>query len=318
MRWATRALGIVTQLSTLISRMRKNPRQYVWFAGTGATAAAVFLITFFAVSAATDDDSSAPTSSVAGVTLPGGEEPEVPDAAEQVSDEQSEPEPAVSEQPAQGEAVEEDPAVAEEPEVVEEDPGPPLVPLPEFDEADLIHGGTGSRGAILAGIGIVPSSGATAQTDWVLLVPSARIKASIVRVGLAPGNAFGSPDNPEVIGWWESGPAPGQVGNVLLDGHRDFSDLNDNLGTGVCWSLPNTVVGDAILVRDDAASVYYVYEVIETVAVAWNDTDAVSYLQSTDDARLTLVTCEGSFDKDAHNYSNRRIVVAVMMGVAEF
>ena len=289
----------------------------MWFAGTGATAAAVFLITFFAVSAATDGDGSAPTSSVAGVTLPGGEETDIPEAVEDAAEEQAEPEPTVSQDPAQDQAVEEEPTVAVEPEVAE-DPGPLLVPLPEFDEADLIHGGAGLRGAILAGVGIVPSSGATAQTDWMLLVPSARIKASIVRVGLAPGNAFGSPDNPEVIGWWESGPAPGQVGNVLLNGHRDFSDLDDNLGTGVCWSLPNTMVGDAILVRDDAASVYYVYEVIETVAVAWNDTDAVSYLQSTDDARLTLITCEGAFDKDAHNYSDRRIVVAVMMGVAEF
>ncbi|MCZ6706364.1 MAG: class F sortase [Chloroflexi bacterium] len=252
------------------------------------------------------------------MTLPGNEAADVPEAVADASEEKSEPEPAVSQQPAQETVEEEEPTAVEQPEVVVVEPGPPLVPLPEFDEADLIHGGTGSRGAILAGRGIVPSSGAAAQTDWVLLIPSARIKASIVRVGLAPGNAFGSPDNPEVIGWWESGPAPGQAGNVLLDGHRDFSDLNDNLGTGVCWSLPNTEIGDAILVRDDAASVYYVYEVIETVAVAWNDADAVSYLQPTDDARLTLITCEGSFDKDAHNYSNRRIVVAVMMGVAEF
>ena len=252
------------------------------------------------------------------MTLPGGEETDAPEAVvADTPEEQSEAEPDVSQEQTQDQAVDEESTVAAEP-VAEEEPGPPLVPLPAFDEADLIHGGTGSQGAILAGVGIVPSSGATAQTDWVLLVPSARIKASIVRVGLAPGNAFGSPDNPEVIGWWESGPAPGQVGNVLLDGHRDFSDLNDNLGTGVCWSLPNTEIGDAILVRDDAASVYYVYEVIETVAVAWNDTDAVSYLQSTDDARLTLITCEGAFDKDAHNYSERRIVVAVMMGVAEF
>ena len=293
----------------------------MWFAGTGATAAAVFLITFFAVSAATDDDGGGLTSnsSVAAVTLPSGDEADIPEAVEEAEEEQVEPEsePDVGKKPILVPVDEGKPTVAAESEA-EEEPGPPLVPLPAFDEADLIHGGAGSQGAILAGVGIVPSSGASAQTDWVLLVPSARIKASIVRVGLAPGNAFGSPDNPEVIGWWESGPAPGQVGNVLLDGHRDFSDLDKNLGTGVCWSLPNTVAGDAILVRDNAASVYYVYEVIETVAVAWNDTDAVSYLQSTDDARLTLITCEGAFDKDAHNYSNRRIVVAVMMGVAEF
>ncbi len=192
--------------------MRRNPRQYAWFAGTGATAAAVFLITFFAVSAATDDDGSPPTSSIATVTLPGSEEADVPAAVADAPEEQAEPEPVVSQQPAQEPVQEDEPTAAEQPEVVV-DPSVARVPLPDFDKSDLIHGGTGSRGAILAGHGIVPSSGATAQTDWVLLIPSARIKASIVRVGLAPGNAFGSPDNPEVIGWWESGPAPGQVGN---------------------------------------------------------------------------------------------------------
>ena len=54
----------------------------MWFAGTGATAAAVFLITFFAVSAATNDDGGGLTSnsSLAAVTLPGGEEADVPEA----------------------------------------------------------------------------------------------------------------------------------------------------------------------------------------------------------------------------------------------
>ena len=84
--------------------------------------------------------------------------------------------------------------------------------LPPFDPADLIFGGAGSEGAILAGPGIVASSGQHARTPWELLIPSARLRAAIVAVGLTPTNALGAPDNPNVIGWWVDGPAPGEVG----------------------------------------------------------------------------------------------------------
>ena len=295
----------------------------LWFLGTGTTAAVVFVVTFLAVSAATEEDPIPPATIVQPATpldqtvtddqatvtsvepMAEAEPVEQPVVDEEVTDEDSVGETAKSEEPA--------PTVEAVPE-----PRLPAVDLPEFDEGDLIHGGDGSAGAILVGPGIVPSSGPSHGTDWELLVPSARIRASLVKVGLARGNAFGAPDNPEVIGWWENGPQPGQQGNVLLDGHRDFSDINENMGTGVCWALPQTVVGDVMIIRDSAVGVHYVYEVTETISVRWDDPDAVRFLQPSEGSILTLITCEGSFDDEAHNYSNRRIVVAALIGQAPF
>ena len=293
----------------------------LWFLGTGTTAAVVFLVTFLAVSAAMDEDFIAPVTIVQPST-PSTQ----PEAAEQSAVSSVEPEAEQAE-----EQVVEDEAASESSDVEAEEsdesvpavdvvlePGLPVIDLPEFDEDDLIHGGDGRAGAILAGPGIVPSSGPSRSTNWELLVPSARIRASLVKVGLARGNAFGAPDNPDVIGWWENGPQPGQQGNVLLDGHRDFSDIDENLGTAVCWSLPQTVVGDVMILRDNAVELHYIYEVTETLSVRWNDPDAVRFLQPSEDSILTLITCEGSFDDEAHNYSNRRIVVAALMGQAAF
>lgn len=298
----------------------------LWFLGTGTTAAVVFLVTFLAVSAATDEDFVAPATIVQPSTP--GDQPEADDQAAvssvepatEQAEEQVVEEQVVEEQAAREssdiEAEESDESVPAV-EVVFE-PGLAVVDLPEFDEEELIHGGDGRAGAILAGPGVVPSSGASRSTDWELLVPSARIRASLVKVGLARGNAFGAPDNPDVIGWWENGPQPGQQGNVLLDGHRDFSDVDDNLGTGVCWALPQTLVGDVMIIRDSAVGLHYVYEVTETISVRWNDPDAVRFLQPSEDSILTLITCEGAFDDEAHNYSSRRIVVAALMGQAAF
>ena len=282
-------------------------RSHIWIIGTGGVAALVFLVTFLAVDAATGTTTPAPAASVAGAaldrvpaTLPGA-----PD------DDDTTPDTAVKT---------EDPSVRDPLEDATESvvSVEAARPLPEFDEVALILGGTGAEGAILAGVGIVPSSGVQNTTAWELLIPSARLRASIVRVGITASNAFGAPDNPFVIGWWADGPAPGQPGNVLLDGHRDFRDTDGNLGTGVCWELPNTGVGDFIIVRDNDARQNYLYSVIETTSIPFDAPEGAAYLASSTVSRLTLVTCEGSFDAGAHNYSNRRIVVAELEDTIPF
>ncbi len=219
-------------------------------------------------------------------------------------------EPDLPETPARPEQPEQ-PAEPEEPE------GPPPT-LPEFDEEALIYGGTGWEGAILAGPGIVWSSRSSARTSWELLMPAAQIKASLVRVGLTWNRAMGAPDNPHVIGWWEGGPEPGETGNVLLAGHRDYTDTQGNIGVGVCWLLDRTALGDFLILRDNEQREHYVYTVTEVVSVRWNDPNGVAYLRPSDTAIVTLVTCEGAFDRDANNYSNRRIVVAEMTDIVPF
>ena len=316
---------------------------HVWVVATAGVAAIVFGVTFIAVSAATDSGPAIPERVVAAPQAEPEPSPQPP--VESSPGEAKLPTPA-SESPAPGEqaladpikpeaapeaAPEEEPAPpdpapepAPEPEpdvevqeAVEEPPPPPR-PLPEFDEDELIYGGNGEAGAILGGQGIVSSSGFAAQTPWEFILPSAQIRAAIVRVGLTHTNALGAPDNPSVIGWWDSGPEPGQPGNVLLDGHRDFTDTDGNVGTGVCWLLPNTVVGDFVIIRDNEARTNYLYSVIETASVPWNDPSGLAYLQPTRESILTLVTCEGSFDEGTHNYSNRRIVVAELTDTIPF
>jgi len=182
--------------------------------------------------------------------------------------------------------------------------------LPGFDAETLLYGGEGADGSILAGPGIVPSSGFDRRTDWELIVPSAQLRAAIVRLGVTPSNLLGAPDNPEVIGWWSDGPAPGESGNVLLDGHRDFRDVNENVGQGVCWLLTETRPGDPVIIRDRTDGSAFVYTVREIHSVEWDDPNGARFLQRSTDPVVTIVTCEGSFDAEAHNYSQRRVVVA--------
>lgn len=200
--------------------------------------------------------------------------------------------------------------------------GRPVVPLDTvledgLDEEALKHGTDGSEGGILPiDNGVVVSSLPEHQTRWELLIPSAGLKSAIVRVGRTASGAMGSPDNPYVIGWLDSSAAPGEAGNTLLAGHRDFEDISGNIGTGVCWELVSTRPGDQMLVRDNDQGIYYVYTVTEAVTLDPRDRDSARYLWDTEEPVITLITCTGSFNADTHQYSHRLVVVGVLAAVA--
>lgn len=172
------------------------------------------------------------------------------------------------------------------------------------------YGGVGVDGATLPiANGIVRSSRPGDRTTWELYVPKASLYASVVRVGRTPWGGLGAPDNPEVIGWYEDGAEPGSQGNALLVGHLDYTDINGNVGEGVCYRLRDVIVGDQMIVRDSRENIAYVYEIISKEYVEADDPDAARYLSARKQSLLTLITCAGTFDPDAHEYSERLIVV---------
>ena len=285
----------------------------VWMLATAGGAVAVFLITFAIVSAMQSSDDSAPTFSDLSFDAASSEA-----TGELTTDPIAETEAVVVGDAELSDGQTDTPTSEPGQQVAPGDPPHRNVALPEFDESLLILGNSGDHGSILGGPGIVESSSIDHKTDWVVLIPSARIKAAIVRIGLTANNAFGAPDNPYVIGWWEDGPAPGQTGNVLLDGHRDFTDQDDNQGAGVCWFIPDTQVADFVIIRDNARAVHHLYQVTEIVSLPWDSQDGVAYLAPSREPTLTLVTCEGSFDEGDHNYSNRRILVAELTDSVTF
>ncbi len=186
-----------------------------------------------------------------------------------------------------------------------------------YDVAALKHGSDGSEGAILPlGNGVVRSSGEPHRTSWEIIIPSAGLKSAVVSLGRTPTGAMGSPDNPYVVGWLDSTAAPGEVGNTLLAGHRDYEDISGNIGTGVCWELNNTRIGDHMLIWDAELNVYYVYTVTETVTLDPTERESARYLHDTDEPVVTLITCTGSFNTETNRYSHRLVVVGELAAVA--
>lgn len=186
-----------------------------------------------------------------------------------------------------------------------------------LDESKLIYGSDGSEGSILPlDNGVVPSSGPRFDTSWELILPSAGIRAAVVQVGLTPDGAMGSPDNPFVVGWFNRSAVPGQLGNALLGGHRDYQDRDGKVDVGVCWKLDETRVGDQLIMFDESTSRYYVYDIVDIATIRPDSREAVKYLSQTKESVVTLITCSGDFDEETHSYEERIVVVALLNAVA--
>ena len=208
------------------------------------------------------------------------------------------------------------PVADEQPQV---EPMPTLedVLVSPIDDSSFRYGIEEERGAILPiDNGIVPSSGPKHQTSWEMLLPAARIRADIVSLGRTPRGAIGAPDNPFVVGWFDLSAAPGEQGNTILAGHRDYEDIDGNVGAGVCWELDRVKVGDQVVIRDAEQNLAWVYAVTESVVVDPYDPDSVRYVADTSDAIITLITCTGSFDPSTHTYSHRLLIIAQLQATA--
>ena len=186
-----------------------------------------------------------------------------------------------------------------------------------LDDSELIYGSDGSEGSILPlDNGVVPSSGPRFETQWELILPSAGIRAAVVQVGLTPDGAMGSPDNPFVVGWFNRSALPGESGNALLGGHRDYQDRDGNIDVGVCWKLDDTRVGDQLIMFDESQNRYYVYDIVDKATIRPDSKEAIRYLSQTRESVVTLITCSGDFDAQTHSYEERLVVVALLSAVA--
>lgn len=186
-----------------------------------------------------------------------------------------------------------------------------------LDDSELIYGSNGFEGSILPlDNGVVPSSGPRFQTAWELILPAAGIRAAVVQVGLTPDGAMGSPDNPFVVGWFNRSALPGETGNALLGGHRDYQDRDGNIDVGVCWKLDDTRVGDQLIMFDQSQNRYYVYDIVDKATIRPDSKEAIRYLSQTRESVVTLITCSGDFDEQTHSYEERIVVVALLSAVA--
>lgn len=135
-------------------------------------------------------------------------------------------------------------------------------------------------------------------------LPTIRVEAPVVPVGVQPGTNDVEVPDIEHVGWYELGPSPGQQGSAVLVGHVDGDGR-----PGVFFDLGKLVPDDVVTV-DFADGGHLDFRVvgIQQVAKAALPADLFS---RAGEPRLTLITCGGAFDSSTGHYVDNVVVVAV-------
>lgn len=139
-----------------------------------------------------------------------------------------------------------------------------------------------------------------------LAIPAIGVDAGpLVSLGLTPTNEHEVPpvEQPEVAGWYEPGPEPGQVGPSILLGH-----VNGGGRPGVFAKLDQLEPGDEVTVDRN------VFRVTEVQRADKDAFPADRVYAKTEQSELRLITCGGAFDSASGNYLDNVIVYAVLMG----
>jgi hypothetical protein len=142
-----------------------------------------------------------------------------------------------------------------------------------------------------------------------LSVPRLGIDARVERVGLDGQGNLAAPNALKDVAWYAGGPAPGEAGAAVMDGH-----LGVRPGQAVFWDLRHIRPGDRIIVkRADGTRVTFVVDGARTYA----RTASVPELFSTDGtSQLWLITCSGRWDYGRSTYDDRLIVHARVVQAA--
>ena len=151
-----------------------------------------------------------------------------------------------------------------------------------------------------------------------------RIPKLGIDAGVSPryvdGSVMPTPDGPENVAWYDMsefpglGGAPGAGGNAIFGAHVDFNNQvhyadRHFQGPAIFYSLDHLGPGDVIEIEYQGETLTYQVSWVEQLDAASADWSSIWSGDVATDA-ITLFTCGGTFDPDAHAYSHRFVVRA--------
>lgn len=162
-------------------------------------------------------------------------------------------------------------------------------------------------GAPAAGEAAGASSGGPTGAPARLVIGSIGVNAPIDSVGLDRSGALDVPRGWNDVAWFTGGAIPGQPGLAIIDGH-----LDSTTGPAVFWRLAQVHPGDQLAVVSGDGS-RTTFRVTGSGSVpAGSSGWSAGVFDKSGPARLTLITCSGSWDRAAHQYRQRLVVNAVL------
>ncbi len=136
-----------------------------------------------------------------------------------------------------------------------------------------------------------------------LRIPSLKIDAPIMGVGLTRTGDMDVPRSGSQVGWYALGARPGEAGNAVIAGHLDTA-----LGTpAVFWNLNDLSEKDDVFVLDDFGHEYH-FQVVKSVVYNAREAPLQQIFGASIAKNLQLITCNGAWQADEKSYDKRLVV----------
>jgi LPXTG-site transpeptidase (sortase) family protein len=135
-------------------------------------------------------------------------------------------------------------------------------------------------------------------------IPGLDLTTRLIGLRKARDGSLQVPEDPQRVGWYSQGPAPGDAGPAVLVGHVD-----SYRGAGVFARLHQLVAGDQIRIRR-ADGTLVVFEVRQVQEYAKRDFPTEVVYRGSSEATLRLITCGGEFDQGSRSYRSNVVVFA--------
>ncbi|MFI8964918.1 class F sortase [Streptomyces sp. NPDC053493] len=145
-----------------------------------------------------------------------------------------------------------------------------------------------------------------------LRIPRIGVDAPFVGLRIGPSGALDPPpaDNTNLVGWQESGVSPGERGTAIIAGHLDTATA-----PAVFARLEELKAADTFEVdRDDGTTAVFRIDSVEDFDKD-EFPDRLVY-EDTPNALVRLITCAGSYDRKAKDYTENLVVFAHLESTA--
>ena len=157
-----------------------------------------------------------------------------------------------------------------------------------------------------------PPASLARSVPTVLDIPAIGVHTSkITEVGLTTDRRLEVPpvNETRTVGWYQKGPAPGQIGPAVLVGHVD-----SDTGPSIFFELGDLRPGDKIKVTraDGKTAVFTIYAV-----ASYPKVNFLTHTVYGDTTRpeLRLITCGGTFNEATQHYRSNIVVNAYLTGI---
>jgi len=141
-----------------------------------------------------------------------------------------------------------------------------------------------------------------------IVIPKINLHASVESVGMDSKGRMDVPKNANDTAWYSPGYKPGMSGSAVIDGHLD----RVTGAPAVFWNLKFLSAGDDIIVSENNGLVY-TFAVNRIMRYPYDSFPIKEVFGATKSPMLNLITCNGVWDKNSKNYSDRLVVYSKLI-----